>query len=130
MAWTKFTESGRSFAARATISTSGALSFNEGACERFGIKDAVAAVLYYDQESGRVGIEVVQELNVDGARTIRKRQMGADIAAKPFLDKFDIRPDVTTSYPLTKETESGYLVIQLDEGKQRVTKRSKPRTGA
>ena len=119
MAWKKFTEGGRSFAARATISVSGTLSFNEGACQRFKIKDAQAAVLYYDDEEHRVGIELVGDLREEGARRIRRRRMGADIAAKPFLDKFDIQPSTTMLYSLTKDEETGYLVIRLADGRPR-----------
>ena len=119
MAWTKFTEGGRSFAPRATISMNGSLSFNEGACARFKIKDAPVAVLYYDDEQHRVGVELSTDPQTDGARKIRRRRMGADIAAKPFLDKFDIQPPSTMLYPLARDEESGYLVIRLDEGKPR-----------
>ncbi len=119
MPFIKFTESGRSFAPKATISTHGALSFNEGACSRFGIKTHEAVVLYYDPEEFLIGIELTQDKTVEGARPLRKRTMGADLAIKPFLDRWDIFPKGTTSYPLVMDEETGLLIVDVKRGTRR-----------
>jgi hypothetical protein len=119
MGFIKFTESGRSFTPKATISAHGALSFNEGACTRFGIKDYDAVVLYYDPELRLIGIELEKDKYAGGARPLRKRNMGADVAAKPFLDRWNIFPPHTTSFPLTRDEETGYLIVDIDDGTRR-----------
>jgi len=119
MPFIKFTDSGRSFAPKATISAHGALSFNEGACTRFQIKDFEAIVLYYDPDRSLIGVELTTDKQADGSRQLRKRHMGADISAKPFLDRWDIFPSQTTMYPITTDEETGLLVIDLTAGTAR-----------
>lgn len=119
MPFIKFVDSGRSFAPKATLSTHGTLSFNEGACTRFAIKDFEAVVLYFDPDERTIGIQLVASKTEEGARLLRKREMGADMSAKPFLDRWDILPRQTTSFPLKKDEECGFLLIDLKEGTAR-----------
>ncbi|GIK33277.1 MAG: hypothetical protein HND43_07540 [Armatimonadetes bacterium] len=119
MPWQKFTEGSRSFAPKVTITANGAILFNQGACERFHLESVEGVVLYFDDETRRIGFELLADLNAEGVRRLRKRRMGASIAAKPFLDKFDIHPGATMFYELRKDDESGFLVADLGAGRSR-----------
>jgi hypothetical protein len=115
----KYTGGVRSYVPRVSISKSGMLSFNEGAKQRFRIGEHGYCVLYYDPDTRRVGIELVNDENVEGARRLRHRDTGSDLAVKSFLDFFDIGVERTTSYPITRDDETGYLVLDLTTGRER-----------
>lgn len=119
MAFIKYTESARSFAAKASISKAGMLSFTDGARKRFHMDEFKFCVLYYDPEARRVGVELTNDENTEGARRLRHRDTGSDVAAKSFTQYFEIDVEVTTTYPATKDQETGMVVIDLSEGKAR-----------
>ena len=76
MAFEKFTQTGRSFAPKASISTYGTLSFNDGARRRYQMDDYTHCILYYDRDTHRVGIELTNDGRTAGARTLRHRRTG------------------------------------------------------
>lgn len=119
MAFIKFTQSGKSYAAKASLSKSGMLSLSDGARQRFRLDEFGFCVLYYDPESSQVGIELTADKNAEGARKIRFRQTGADIAAKSFVDFFGIDARETKTYVIEQDTETGMLVVDLTTGKTR-----------
>ena len=119
MAFIKFTESGRSFAAKASISKTGMLSFSHGARTRFNMDERRICVLWFDPETRRVGIEFTTDTGVEGALTVRLRNTGADVAAKSFVEYFDIAVKETTTYPVEKDEDTGFATIDLPAGKVR-----------
>jgi hypothetical protein len=125
MGWIKFTEGGRAYAPKATISTIGALSFNESACSQYGLKPVGGAVLYYDPDKQLIGLEAVKDLKLEGARRLRRRAKGVEISARPFLEKFGILRAGTTSFPVSKDEKSGYVIVLLKDGKARKPRRAK-----
>ncbi len=82
-------------------------------------------VLYYDENTKRIGIELTQDENAKGIKSLRIRQpkggeaAGADISAKSFLDFFGIGVTSTTIYPVAQDPETGLLVVDLNTGKTR-----------
>jgi hypothetical protein len=117
--WEVFTENRRSFAAKATISASGMLHFSEGACQRFHIKEFPALSLAFHASTRRIGIRLLRSDKIEGARSIRTREMGAHVAAKPFLDKHELTPETTMSFNLTLEDPPGILIIDYASGRKR-----------
>ena len=122
MAFIKFTEHGRSYTPKVSISRSGMLSLNDGARKRFGLDDRQVCVLYYDPDTKRIGIEFTTDASVDGARKVRLRETGADIAAKSFLQYFDICVEQTMLYTLETENDGELVTIQLGTGRPRLSK--------
>jgi hypothetical protein len=119
MAFIKFTEGGRSYAAKASLSKSGMLSISDGARRRFHLDDFGFCVLYYDPDTNRIGVELTANKESDGARRIRFRPTGADVAAKSFVDFFGIDARETKTYQVEQDEESGMLTIDLNQGKTR-----------
>lgn len=124
MAFLKYTETGRSHVAKATLAQSGRLSFSDGARKRFGMDEYTHCVLYYDPETQRVGIEMINDEKAEGAIRLRHRATGSDVSAKSFADFFSIGPAVTTSYTVTRDASNGWLVIDLREGRARKSRRT------
>jgi hypothetical protein len=119
MAFVKFTETGKSFSARSSISPKGMISLNDGARRKFCLEKFSFAVLYYDSEKSMVGIELTNNENAEGAIKIRLRTTGADIAAKSFVDFFEISPTVTTMYSIKNGEQDNWIVVDLNSGKER-----------
>lgn len=95
------------------------LSFNEGAKTRFSIGDYGFCVLYYDADTNRMGIELVNDPAAEGAKRLRHRDTGSDVAAKSVMDFFAISVTRTTSYDIVRDAQSGLLVIDLRSGRER-----------
>lgn len=116
MAFERFTQTGRSFAPKASISTYGIISFNDGARTRFNMDEYKHCILYYDREIHLVGVELTINENEAGLRTLRHRKTGADISAKPFIDFYNIHVAGTTYYDLYRDEKTEYLVFDLSKG--------------
>jgi hypothetical protein len=119
MAFIKFTETGKSFSARSSISPKGMIGLNDGARRKFCLERFSFAVLYYDSEKSMVGIELTNDENAEGAIKIRLRTTGADIAAKSFFDFFEIAPTVTTVYSIKNGEHDNWIIVDLNSGKER-----------
>ena len=122
MPFIKYTERGRSYAPKASISRSGMLSFSEGARRRFDMDKYSHCVLYYDPEDRKVGLQLTNDADAEGARKLRLRTTGADVAAKSCVDYFDLMIGGTTSYSVDLDVSTGYVTIDLNTGKSRAPK--------
>lgn len=123
MAFVKFNKPGRSFKPRVSISSRGLISFSNGAVKRFEMGSYQWCALYYDSESRKVGIELLNTNESGEVVKLRLRSTGADISGSSFLSFFDIEIKDTNMYDLIKDDESGWLVFDLDKGTMRITKK-------
>ena len=99
-----------------SIRKSGSIGINHSAMDEYF--DAVdAAVMYYDDEEGRVGIERVDDTDQEGAYTISRTNDTGTITPSAFLTRYDLIPEVTTQYrPEITETDDTELVtFDVDE---------------
>ncbi len=122
MAFVKFTDVGKSFVARASISTNGMISFTDGARKKFKIDDYKFCVLYFDKEDGRVGIELINDESEEGAIKLRFRQTGADVGAKSFLSCFNIVPSVTIMVNTEEGKKENWVILDLKTARNRKVK--------
>ncbi|MBW3622847.1 MAG: hypothetical protein KY468_05490 [Armatimonadetes bacterium] len=116
MPFVKYIETGRSFASKASVSKTGLISFNDGARRRFLMDEFDFCVLYYDKETRKIGIELTKDENAEGARKLRKRTTGADVAAKSFIDFFQIPLQGTTMCDAEADEDSNLIVLDLKKG--------------
>lgn len=125
MGFVRFTETGKSYTPRASVSTTGLIGLNDGARKRFGVDGFTHCILYYDADTKRIGIEFTSDSSVEGAQKIRFRPTGADIAGKSFLSFFGIQPEETLLFPVVKDNETGFLIIDTASGKARGKSKSR-----
>jgi hypothetical protein len=95
------------------------IGLNDGARRRFQLDDYQYCILYFDPESKRVGIELTNDKDVEGAQKIRFRKTGSDVAGRSFLSFFGIEGLETATYPLSKDEGTGYLIIDMTKGRVR-----------
>jgi len=119
MGFEKFDDTGRGRPAgtdpKISLRKSGSIGVNQSALEEY-FEDDDGAVLYYDEEENRVGIEPVADKDADeAAYTVSKTDSGGTIAGQAFLERSDLQPDITTQYVPEWDDERGFVVIDLDE---------------
>lgn len=117
MPWQIFRDYGRTYTPRVSITTQGMFSINQAACDRFAIADYEWAVLMSDPERRRIGIMLLREKPPYGAARLRKRESGATVAARSFLEKHQIDyAGGIRRYVPTEEEHDGQRVLVIDLG--------------
>jgi len=114
MAFERFTKTGRGYKPRASIWSRGQIGFNQGAVERFHLKDFKYAVLFYDVASSRVGIRFTNDENEEGITKLTTRATGASVSGRSFLDFYDIGYSETKKYDINYDDDNELYVIQLE----------------
>lgn len=115
MAFERFTLRGRGFKPQVSIWSRGQISFNQGAVRRYKIDKYKYAVLFFDQDTNRIGIKLTNDDTEDGVQKIGIRKSGVMLAAKSFLEYYDVDFSETRKYTLQKSDEEAFLLIDLKE---------------
>lgn len=101
-----------------SLRKSGSIGVNQAALDDY-FDDEDGAVMYYDEDTNRIGIEPVADKDADDAAyTVSKTDSGGTIAAQAFLEGYDLLPDVTTQYTPDWDDDAGLLTIDLDDPKK------------
>lgn len=119
MSFEKFEGGGRgrsSSGPMISLRKSGSIGIN-GAAMAEHFEDVEAAVMYYDEDDDRVGIERVDDADADGAYTISRTNDTGSITPSAFLRRYDLVPEVTTQYEpeLVEDDGTELVTIDLDE---------------
>lgn len=115
MAFVKFTQLGaRIGKPTASIWSRGQIGLNLGAVENFDLNKFKYVVLYYDEDTNRVGFEFTNDENADGAiKLVVRKNAGVSFSAIAFLNKFGIEFGETRKYDLVRDEDSGLFVLDL-----------------
>lgn len=114
MSFERFTQVGRGYKPKVSVTKSGLLGFNQGAVKHFRLDHYDWAVLYYDKDSGRIGIELTNNENEDGVCKLRKRAAGADISARSFFEYYRINYELTNRYDAIWNEGENKIIVELD----------------
>lgn len=123
MAFEKFTQTSQRLNVSGSVSDRGSISFSAGAVHRFHINASSHAVLYFDRDTQRIGVDVGADETEPGARKVVMLRTGAMIRAKPFFDYFNIAVPGTLRMDLSRDDQSGIIVFDLSAAKQRKSSR-------
>jgi len=98
-----------------SLRKSGSIGVNQAGVDEY-FDDNEGAVLYFDEEANRIGIEPVADKDADeGAYTLSTMQSGATIAGQSFMETYGLVPDVTTQYEPSWDEDEGLVVVDLDQ---------------
>ena len=114
MPFERFTQSGRGYKPKISITKSGLIGFNQGAVRHFKLSDYEYAVLYYDRDYSRIGIGLTNDENENGICKLRKRASGADVSAKSFFDYYDISYVNSKRYDAIWDNDEHKIIVNLD----------------
>jgi len=112
----KFTQTGQRFNPKVSIwKKGGQISFNQGAIDRFQLKNYQKAVLYFDREGRRIGIYFTNDEKEPGIIKFKIRKTGGVISGKSFLEFYGIDYSKTKTYDVVFDQENKLYVINLLE---------------
>lgn len=100
-----------------SLRKSGSIGINRLAMEEH-FEDVHGAIMYYDEDDNRVGIERRDDPDDDAAYTISRTNETGSIVPIAFLREYDLIPEVTTQYEPKVETINQNLELvtfDLDE---------------
>lgn len=122
MTFERFERIGGIFKIKASVSTKGVISLNQGACNAYKLSPANAKFveLYYDKDEKLIGMKFVIEENGSVA-TVRHRKSSLDFSAKSMMDFYGIQPSKTSLYEL--KNENGMIILDLKTAVERKTKK-------
>lgn len=113
MPFERFTQTGRGYKPKISITKSGLIGFNQGAVRHFKLTDYEFAVLYYDRDESRIGIGLTSDKNENGICKLRKRASGADVSAKSFFDYYDINYRESKRYDAEWHGDEEKIIVNL-----------------
>jgi len=114
MAFQRFIEQREIAAApKVTIQARGLIDFNEGATRKFVLSRFNYAVLFYDQETNRIGIQFVNNSSERGTIKIIKKPNGIAIPATFFLRQHNLLRNLNVTYNVAYSGEHDMYIIQL-----------------
>lgn len=116
MGFVKFTKTGsRLDIPKVSIWTRGQVGFNQGATIEFKLDSYGYAILYYDADEKKIGIEFTNKKTADGAnKLVQRKNSGVSFSATAFLKTFKIDYSKTRQYNIVHDKESGLYVIDLN----------------
>lgn len=111
MAFERFTKTGRGYTPKVSIWTRGQIGFNQGAVEKYNLKDFNFVVLFYDRDERKIGVRFTNDSSEDGANKIIKGKTGIFVSAKAFLDYYDITHVKTKRYDIAYDSENDLYIF-------------------
>ena len=114
MSFERFTRVGRGYKPKMSITKSGLIGFNQGAVKHFKLDQFDWAILYYDKDSGCIGIGLTNDPDEEGVCKLRKRASGADVSARSFFEYYRINYDKTNRYDAIRDDDENKIVVNLN----------------
>lgn len=109
-----FKGGGRGFRPRASIRKQGQIGLNQGAVRRFSLKEWQFVVLGYDRDTKRIGLKRAIDESTPGAQKLVIKSDSVSIAARSFLEYFDIPyQHKTRQFDVEMDESEQMLVINL-----------------
>ncbi len=98
---------------KVSILARGLIEFNEGATRKFALSRFNYAVVYYNLETGQVGVQFTNNSNERGAIRVIKKPNGIVIPAGRFLAQNGLLKSRNISYNVLYSGEQDMYIIQL-----------------
>ena len=120
MAFEKFTRTrGKVDTPKVSIWSRGQIGLNKGAVDEFNLGQYKYAVLYYDKDNEKIGIEFTNDGKAEGiSKMIARKNAGTSISALAFLQHYRIDFSETAKYDIEHDEESGLYVFDLKKKKK------------
>lgn len=113
MPFVKFTETARSYRAKASVRANGTIGLNGGAVNKFGLDGYDWAVLFFDKENSLIGIKPTSNEKEEGTHKINKGKTGAWIAARRFLDYNEAATTKTRRFDATWDDKEKMIIVEI-----------------
>lgn len=118
MAFERFTQIGRGYKPKVSITKSGQIGFNQGAVKHFNLSNFEFAILYFDKDNHRIGIELTNDDSEAGVCKLRKRASGADISARSFFGYYGIDYTDSNRYDAKWDESEEKIIVTMESSFQ------------
>ena len=108
----------------ARIRPSGLISLDGDSVEKFAVKEATHAVLFFDKPRKILGVQLTNNGAEEGALMISKRRNSMTIKAPDFFFAFNLVIDKPMVFPVSQHRD-GKLLLDLKSVKRRRGRRPK-----
>ena len=123
MTFQRFEHARKDFSPKASISTAGKLSLNEGAVRLWNLEKFKFVSMLYVAETKRIGLEFLEDKTMGSIFKLQfRKNAGVFISCISFLSYFNIPTDVTTSYEVSKDKEN-FFIVDLKQSKIRQSRK-------
>jgi len=112
MPFERFTKTGRVYTPKASIWTRGQIGFNQGAVHKFNLKDFDYAVLYYNRDEKKVGVQFTNDSSESGATKVIKGKTGVFLSGRSFINFYDIPHTKTKKYDVSYDNDSNMYIFE------------------
>lgn len=111
----RFTKPGQTFDPKVSIRKRGQIGFNQGLINLFSLDKYDYVVLFISKDRDQIAFKFTQDPKEEGAIRIAKRKSNYFIAAKNFLDYYQVDYSDTKSFPAKKIENEDAAFINLQE---------------
>jgi hypothetical protein len=118
MAFERFTKTGRGYKPKVSIWSSGQIGFNSGSVVRNDLDKYKYAILYFDKDTRRIGVEFTNDEGENNLVKTINRSGGVSFSARAFLDYYDIDYSKTKKYDVEYDENDNLYVIPLDQSEK------------
>lgn len=99
---------------KVSIWTRGQIGFNQGAVKEYDLEGYKYAVLYYDEDSQRIGIKFINDPKSEGVvKLVNRKSAGISFSATAFLKNYKIDYSETRQYTLIYDKENEMFIFDL-----------------
>ncbi len=95
-----------------SLRKSGSFGINEPCIEEY-FEDAEGIKLFYDKENNRVGFKG-QDENTSESYVLTESASGGTVTAYAFINRYQLKPKVTTRFEPEYDDDEGIVIIDLD----------------
>lgn len=113
MTFEKFIPPRKKKAPYVSLKRTGTITFDAAAVEAFGLLEVPGVALFFDPDRRLVGVQVMPDLKEEGTHKLTHRKRVSSVRARAFFECFGIQLIRTCRLPVTREPESGLIVLDL-----------------
>ena len=99
-----------------SIWTRGQIGFNQGAIVKYKIDSYKYAVIFFDQDTNRIGITLTNDDNEEGiSKLVFRKAGGVSFSAMSFLKAYDVDYSKTKQYEFEYDEVNDMYIINLNQ---------------
>jgi hypothetical protein len=125
MPFEKFVPPDRQKPPQVSIKRTGTITFYKAWMAAHGMGKASHVILFFDPGKKLVGVKAARDGKEEGAMKLTHRKRVSSVRARQFFDKYRIKLERTSRYPLSHDKGAAMAVIDLRGIKRQPGRRRK-----
>jgi hypothetical protein len=123
MPFEKFIPPDRQRPPQVSIKRTGTITFYKSWMAAHGLGKASHVVLFFDPAKKLVGVKSARDGKEEGAMKLTHRKRVSSVRARSFFERYRIKLEHTTRYPVSHDRVAAMAIIDLRQAKRRPGRR-------